>query len=296
MKIAVLSDARLPTAWAYPGHGLGKVALLAAEELAALGHEVTLYAAEGSVFEAGALVTGKHESEFAPVGVDVVLDITHEHGLQKSYQHAPIVNWSQDREHRPGKNAIYPTYAHARFHGARKGRVVRNCVRTPAIPDVTVGDHAIWIGDSFPHKSPILAREAARLAGVKLMMAGKGKGLPGVEHVGPLDNASKWAFYASAKCLIFGGTIEAGPLTVLEAQAMGCPVIVMATGGAREYIVHKRTGLVCADTLAVADALKIVEHLKREECSKFIGAVFSVRDCMDEMEARLKLAVSGEEW
>ena len=81
MKIAVLSDTRLPTSANYAGHGLGKQVLAAANGLANKGHSVTLFAGAGSQFAHGPLVIEADEKAFSPFlnTFDVVLDSTHQH-------------------------------------------------------------------------------------------------------------------------------------------------------------------------------------------------------------------------
>ena len=58
MKFAILSDTRLPTSPDFGGHGLGQIAYAVAAGLAALGHDVTLFAAPGSEFKPGKMVIG----------------------------------------------------------------------------------------------------------------------------------------------------------------------------------------------------------------------------------------------
>ncbi len=74
MKLAVLSDGRLPTRKDFPGHGLGQIMLAIAEGLKARGHEVQLFAGAGSEFSGG-LATRQDEREFLSIDEAVAVEI-----------------------------------------------------------------------------------------------------------------------------------------------------------------------------------------------------------------------------
>jgi len=95
MRIAVMSDVRLPTSWAYPGHGLGKNMLLLAEGLAERGHTVLLLGGEKTRAQVPVCV-GKSEEELARLAFewepDVVLDGSHSKAYSRLYAGAPVVS------------------------------------------------------------------------------------------------------------------------------------------------------------------------------------------------------------
>ena len=298
MRIAVLSDTRLPTSRAYPGHGLGKMAIAVAEGLAGRGHTVELYAGPDSASEVVEVRTFDDEKTYpiAPGDYDVVLSNTHYHTLQKRVE-MPIVNCSSDREALPGKCAIYPSNAHARFFRARDPRVIRNGIDLPEMPAVERGDYVAYLGAMHAHKGPLMAREAARLAGVKLIMAGPGTPPPGVEYRGELSGQAKWDFLAGARALVFMGTIESAGLVALEAQAVGTPVICTSFGGAQEYTAA--FGWNCADdTLALENALRVAMMVEppRDLLREFVEKEFSTARMIDETEQALRDAANGEVW
>lgn len=305
MKIACLSDARLPTHPAFPGHGLGQMVHAVASGLAARGHEVTLYAAPGSAFEGGELVTARDEREFAPDGFDAVLDSTHSKIMQqKLHSKQAVVSWSHDREAPAGRCAVYPSEAHRQWHvrnlgAARSGRVIYNGV---AIPDEPVGagdgDYYAYLSMFHAPKGPIMALEAARLAGVKIVFAGPTPPAPppGARYIGPLIDEDKRAFLGGAKALLFPAGTEAGPVTVLEAQAMGCPVLVSAHGAARENMAAGLTGWVCEDTLDMANHIADAGNMDRAAIRQWVADNRSLGRMIDQMERALYDAAAGEVW
>lgn len=315
MKIAVLSDTRMPTHPEFPGHGLGKMALMIAEELAAIGHTVTLFAGPGSQFTQGELVIADEERKFAPNGsFDVILDSTHEHRLQEKLQDAAIVNWSHDRETSPGRCAVFPSDAHRKwweykalqmdedFTGAdgEYGIVIHNGIRMPDVALPKPGTYLAYLSMLHAPKGPIMAMDAARLAGVlgDLVMAGPTPPAPpaGVRYIGPLTGADKLEFLAGARALIFPGGTEAGPVTILEAQAVGCPVIVSAYGAAQENMCDGLTGLVARDTLEMAEAIGRIDQIKRTDCIEWVIKNRCVDTMVTKFEMALKTAQAGKRW
>lgn len=304
MKIACLSDTRLPTHPAFPGHGLGQMVHAVASGLAARGHTVTLYAAPGSAFEGGELVAARDEREFDPQGFDVVLDSTHGKVMQqKLREDQAVVSWSHDREAPAGRCAVYPSEAHKAWHvhhmGApRTGRVIYNGVDVPDEPLPEVGDYYAYLSMFHTPKGPVMALEAARLAGVKLVFAGPTPPAPppGAAYIGPLIDEDKRAFLGCAKALLFPAGTEAGPVTVLEAQAMGCPVLVSAYGAARENMAAGLTGWVCEDTLDMADHIAGVSDMDRSTIRQWVADNRSLGRMIDQMERALYDAAAGGVW
>lgn len=303
MKIAVLSDTRLPTSADEPGHGLGKIMLAIAEGLKARGHDVTLFAGAGSKFD-GKLVIKADERDFLNAvfsHYDAILDGGHRHELGKQQPHLPVMNLSHDREASPGANAVFPSKAHRAWHGyhEQNGKVIYNGVKVNAIPDQPrPGTYFGYLSMFHSPKGPLMAAEAARLAGVELLMAGPTPPAPppGVRYVGPLWGVDKLNFFAGAKALLFPASIEAGPVTILEAQSVGCPVIVSAFGAARENMQPGVTGYACEDTLQMAEAIGQVDAINRLNCWDFINKERSESRMVDQYESMLERVAAGERW
>ncbi|MHC1741664.1 MAG: glycosyltransferase [Syntrophobacteraceae bacterium] len=85
--------------------------------------------------------------------------------------------------------------------------------------------------------------------------------LPGIEHLflGYIKDPKKMALvYSAADALLFCSLADNLPLTVLEAMAVGTPVIGFSTGGVPEMVAHDITGFLAApfDTQSLADGLR----------------------------------------
>ena len=71
-------------------------------------------------------------------------------------------------------------------------------------------------------------------------LAAKLSSLPNVTLLGTVGDVRQYLY--SGDIFILPSTIEAFPLTVLEAQACGLPVVAFDVGGIREAVVNGRTG------------------------------------------------------
>lgn|GEM_PF-4084206 len=314
MKMAVLSDTRLPTARSFAGHGLGQVCLTIAEGLEARGHEVHLWGAPGSSSICSGTEKWTDETEWngRTVDFDVILDSTHEHHLQQRKPGAKIVNLSQDREAPPGRCAVYSSAAHRDWHEAhgqkRGGRVVNNGIAIPPLlPTNPAYDYYLYLATFYPPKGPVGALNAARLAGVRLVMAGPtAPGITpptGAEYIGPVAGRDKFDLLRSAKALIFPSAIECSPVTVLEALSVGTPVICSSYGGASANMQHGTTGYACRDTLECVAAIQKIEALDpvayqrlRAQCVMWVGQERSVKAMIDGYEQALKDCAEGQVW
>ncbi len=100
------------------------------------------------------------------------------------------------------------------------------------------GDFFLFVGAFAPYKRLDLAIEATRLAGVPLLVVGPGHRVRSEAHVrfvGEVNSDELRGYYQQARALLFPGTEDFG-LTPIEAQAAGCPVIALRSGGALETL------------------------------------------------------------
>lgn len=304
MKIAVLSDTRLPTAADYPGHGLGQIASAVANGLIERGHEVALFAATGSELEGGKLITETDERNFLRHDLtkyDAVMDNTHQHVTQ-AIKNLPAIQVSHDREGAPTANAVFPSKAHRDYYGFKEAesRIVPNGVK---LPDITMfgkrrGGYVAYLGIFNPQKQPLAAIDAARLAGVKLLMAGTTPPAPPptANYLGPLWGDDKFEFLYHADALVFPSSVECAPVTVLEAQSVGTPVIVSCFGGSHENMNPNVTGYVCRDTLEMADAIGSIGKLERDGCRQWVAENRNQVAMVDAYEVLLAEVASGGRW
>lgn len=306
MKIHILSDARLETSAKAPYHGLGKIVLSVANGLADCGHEVTLYAAPGSEFTRGKLVMDSDERRFIPRGeYDVIIDNTHGHSLQyhPAFKDAPMMNVSHDRENTPGRNAVFPSAAHRKWHMYRENsaKVIHNGVNIPpAQQNAPTGRYFAFMSLFHAPKAPLMAAEVARLAKVDLVMAGPtNNGIqppPHAKYIGPLSGNDKDYFLANARALLFLASTEAGPVTPLEAQALGCPVIVLDHGASKENMCDGLTGFVVRDTLEAVEAIGKIDRIDRAACRQWVSDNRSIERMVSQYEQAVIECAKGVTW
>jgi len=111
-------------------------------------------------------------------------------------------------------------------------------------------DFFLLAGRLVPYKAPLVAVEAARRAGVRLVVAGSGRMLgaveraagPGVDLLGEVDDATLRDCYQRCRALVFPGCEDFGIVPV-EAQACGAPVVAPRTGGILDSVVDGVTGV-----------------------------------------------------
>ncbi len=110
-------------------------------------------------------------------------------------------------------------------------------------------DYLLFVGELVSHKRADVALEAARRAGRRLRVVGSGPEMEDLrarygnmaDFVGRVDDAALTELYAGAEAVIVPNIEEFG-IAAVEAQAAGRPVIAANAGGARETVVHGRTG------------------------------------------------------
>jgi glycosyltransferase involved in cell wall biosynthesis len=117
-------------------------------------------------------------------------------------------------------------------------------------PTITRDDFFLCAGRLAPYKRVDLAAAAARRAGVRLVVAGEGRGRrdlealawPELELLGRVDDATLLDLYRRCRALVFPHEEDFG-IVPLEAQACGTPVIALARGGALDTVVDGITGV-----------------------------------------------------
>lgn len=301
MRVCILSDARLPTSPDYPGHGLGAIVLVVARGLAAKGHAVTLFAGVGSKFDAGILKIESDERNFARhdlTAFDAVIDNTHSK-ITRAIKGLPVIQVSHDREAVPTAQAVFPTEAHALYHGfsRRNSRIVYNGVEVQDV-EATSNGYFAYLSTFHSAKGARGAMQAAELAGVKLVMAGTTPPAPppGSNYIGPLSGEDKFKFLAGATALLFPSAIEAGPLVVLESLSVGTPVIASRFGGSGENMCDGLTGFLVSDTPGMVDKIAEIGKIKRQDCKDWVRDNRSQKQMIDAYEQLLIQVASGERW
>ena len=153
-------------------------------------------------------------------------------------------------------------------------------------------DYVLWLGRFCTEKAPELAIEAARRAGMRLVLAGKAnepserryleeKVLPvlgpGAEYVGEADAATKRELLSHARALLLPlRWHEPFGMVMVEAMACGTPVVALRRGSVPEVVAHGRTGLVVDAVEDLPDALRAVDAVLPADCRRWAEQRFDL--------------------
>ena len=153
-------------------------------------------------------------------------------------------------------------------------------------------DWALWIGRMSPVKGPHRAIEAARRAGVPLVLAGPVQ--PGqeaffatevephvdgdaVRYIGEADARSKRELYAAARAVLMPIRWEEPfGLVMAEAMACGTPVIAFPEGAAPEVVLDGESGFLVGDEEEMAAALTWADRIDPARCREVVQGRFDV--------------------
>lgn len=178
--------------------------------------------------------------------------------------------------------------------GAPLVRAVPNGVDLEVLrPGPRKRSYALSLGRICPEKGYHDGIEAARKAGIRLILAGEvfpyenhrryfqekirprlGKG---VRFLGPQKLGPKRRLLASARCLVVPSHIdETSSLVSMEALACGTPVVAFRRGALPEVIDHGRTGFLVSNVDEMAQALREAGSLDPAECRREAERRFSL--------------------
>jgi glycosyltransferase involved in cell wall biosynthesis len=149
---------------------------------------------------------------------------------------------------------------------------VHNAIDVSSFPfEPRKDDYVVWLGRFNGDKGPHLAIDAARQAGLNIVLAGKcnepaEKAFfeeyvrprlgPGVEYIGEADAVSKRPLLAGAQALCFPLQWEEPfGMVMIEAMACGTPVVALRRGSVPEVVSHGVSGLIVDDYADFPQAL-----------------------------------------
>jgi glycosyltransferase involved in cell wall biosynthesis len=156
------------------------------------------------------------------------------------------------------------------------------------------GKDLVWIGKICNHKGTYEAIQVAKRSGMNLIIAGtldllrkdyaeyyQTKIAPlidgkQIKYIGEVTDAQKVALLKKAKALLMPiKWNEPFGLTVIEAMAMGVPVIAFDRGPMKDIIRQGETGFVVANIKEMAAAVKKIENLNRGLIGRYARSHFS---------------------
>jgi glycosyltransferase involved in cell wall biosynthesis len=173
--------------------------------------------------------------------------------------------------------------------------MVHNALHVDAFPYVEEKDDVVlWMGRFTPDKGPEIAIDAARAAGLPIVLAGKNTEPSeraffdaeiaprlghGVSYVGEADGVAKRELCARARALVFPIQWEEPfGIVMLEAMACGTPVVATRRGSVPEIVEDGQTGFVLdadATVAQIAQALHDAVELDPRRCRASVSERFS---------------------
>src|SRR5437588_2590751 len=157
-----------------------------------------------------------------------------------------------------------------------------------------VGDCFVWLGRFVPDKGTHLAIQAAKEAGVKIVLAGTidrhqqesvnyfqqvikpQVDNEQVKYVGPVNMKQKMSLLSRARGFLnpieweepFG-------MVMIEAMALGCPVISFARGAVPEIVVHRKTGFLVHNVNEMVRFIPRIDEIDRNVTRMHVERNFS---------------------
>ncbi len=154
----------------------------------------------------------------------------------------------------------------------------------------TPKDYVLYLGRITEEKGIHLAIQAAKAAGMKLLIAGGSYGAEGywqksiepfidglhVRYMGVADEKQKIELLQGAKALLFPTQYdEVFGLVMIEAMSCGTPVIAWKSGSVPEVVSHGRTGYIVESVEDMTKAILNIDNISRAETRHRAVSFFS---------------------
>ncbi len=179
------------------------------------------------------------------------------------------------------------------------GISLRRYVPSPTKPD----SYLVWLGRFVPEKGAHLAIEAARRANVHLVLAGIiDRTVPEsvryfrqeiepfidqqkIRYIGPVNKTRKITLLSGAQGLLNPITWEEPfGMVMVEAMAVGCPVISFARGAAPEIVVQEKTGFLVHSIDEMVESIPLLKQLDRKSIRSHVESTFSAHTMANNYE------------
>jgi glycosyltransferase involved in cell wall biosynthesis len=211
--------------------------------------------------------------------------------------HLPL-SWYAEAALRPERpltwlNPVSQSQASTAPPAVRLTDPVENGVDVELFPRLRKRGFALALGRICPEKGFHLALDAARVAGVPLLLAGSVFPYPAHQRyfaeeilprldaqrrwLGPVSGGRKRRLMAAARCVVVPSlAAETSSLVAREAAAAGAPVIALDRGALAETVEHGRTGLLVREPAELAPAMIDAARIDPEVCRAVARQRFSL--------------------
>ena len=171
--------------------------------------------------------------------------------------------------------------------------------------------YALMLARVCPEKGLNMGLDAARLAGVPMLLAGEVFPYPAHQqyfrdevaprlsrqrrYLGPVGFVRKRRLLAAARCLLIPSQVpETSSLVAMEAAACGTPVIAFRAGALPDVVEDGRTGILVDSTEEMADAIKRVGTIDPEVCRETARRRFTIERMAAAYMDRYASLVAGQ--
>lgn len=156
-------------------------------------------------------------------------------------------------------------------------------------------DYFLFMGAMGEHKAPHLAIEAAKAAGVKLILVGGKKREPyfsqkilpqidnkRIQYVGEVSGEKRIELFKNAQGFLFPIQWEEPfGLVVIEAMACGVPIIAFNRGAMAEIIENGKNGFLVENADKMAEAIGKINQIDRAACRRTVEEKFTYQKMVD---------------
>jgi glycosyltransferase involved in cell wall biosynthesis len=333
-----------PPWFTVPPRGYGGVENVCADLVDGLvdrGHAVTLIGAGRAGTRAGSFVatyadppSGRlgqplpevlHTAAVARVLADLDVDLVHDHTLAGPLlargrrvptvvtMHGPVTEEPGEYYRQLGDTVDLVAISRAQRRAAPELSwlgTVHNAVDVESFPYRSDKEEmALFLGRLHPDKGVHLAIDAARGAGLPIVVAGKctepiereyfrthiePRLGPDVTIFGTADAAQKRDLLSRAAVLVFPILWdEPFGMVMIEAMACGTPVVALRRGSVPEVVLDGITGVVRDDPAALPEAIRMARTLSPADCREHVRTRFDVDTMVAGYEMLYRTAMTG---